>query len=487
MEQLPVAPELVEAPVLEQADLERLASYARLLEAHCGCPHCVEWVKDAQGDLLVVQSRHLLPANAGARPPQGMAEAAARARVLLSGHIGSPGVAAGPVFLGSGRTLAEVPAGVVLVVPRTTPELAPVLPRIAALLAEMGSATGHLTLVAREYGVPALVDAGGAAELPEGEVVTVDAYHGKVYQGRVEDLLRYQTSQARHAPDSPILVRVRAAADLIIPLSLVDRRSPMFRPENCRTYRDITRFAQEKAMQVMFGLMDDVAQGRVPALRLLKLKTALPLNLHLVDMGDGLASHQTPVPPEDIISRPMRALWRGISYPNITWAGPVPVDVGGFLQVLGQSAINPPEKFWDKTYAIVAANYVNYACRLGYHFQSVDSYVGDVPGNNYINFTFKGGAADDVRRIRRIRLIATVLDRLGFDLEIFGDVIRARFRRRPEAEMEERLDLVGRLMAYVRQMDMLMKDDNISQVLAERFLAGHYERPGEDETGEAGN
>jgi hypothetical protein len=54
-------------------------------------------------------------------------------------------------------------------------------------------------------------------------------------------------------------------------------------------------------------------------------------------------------------------------------------------------------------------------------------------------------------------------------------------------EMEERLDLVGRLMAYVRQMDMLMKDDNISQVLAERFLAGHYDRPGEEaETGEAG-
>ena len=165
----------------------------------------------------------------------------------------------------------------------------------------------------------------------------------------------------------------------------------------------------------MFGLMDDVAQGRVPALRLLKLKTALPLNLHLVDLGDGLASHETPVPPEDIISRPMRALWRGISYPNITWAGPVPVNVGGFLHVLGQSAINPPQKFWDKTYAIVAANYVNYACRLGYHFQSVDSYVGDVPGNNYINFTFKGGAADDIRRIRRIRLIATVLERLGFD------------------------------------------------------------------------
>ena len=481
----PVAPELVQAPVLEVGDLKRLASYARMLEAHCGCPHCVEWVKDGQGDLLVVQSRHLLPADEGRRPPQGMAEAAAGAVALLSGHTGSPGVAAGPVFpLGPGRSLAEVPEGVVLVVPRTTPELAPVLPRIAALLAEMGSATGHLALVAREYGVPTLVDAAGAAELPEGQMVTVDAFHGKVYQGRMEDLLRFQSPHPRHSPDSPVISRVRAVADLIIPLNLMDRRSKEFRPENCRTYHDITRFTREKAIQVMFGLMDDVAQGRVPALRLLKLKTALPLNLHLVDLGDGLASHETPVPPEDIISRPMRALWRGISYPNITWAGPVPVDVGGFLQVLGQSAINPPERFWDKTYAIVAANYVNYACRLGYHFQSVDSYIGDVPGNNYINFTFKGGAADDVRRVRRIRLIATVLDRLGFDMEIFGDVIRARFRRRPEAEMEERLDLVGRLMAYVRQMDMLMKDDNISQVLAERFLAGHYDRPGEEDGAE---
>ena len=485
----PVASELIEAPVLEAGDLARLSSYARILEAHSGCPYCVEWVKDEQGDLQVVQARQLLPADKVGRPTQGMAEAAAGARVLLSGHVGSPGVAAGPVWpLTPGRSLAEVPRGVVLVVPRTTPELAPVLPRIAALLAEMGSATGHLALVAREYGVPALVDVPGAAELPAGEVVTVDAYHGKVYQGRVEELLRYQTSHHRYSPDSLILTRVRAVADLIIPLNLMDRRSKEFRPENCRTYHDITRFTQEKAIQLMFGLMDDVAQGRVPALRLLKLKTALPLNLHLVDLGDGLASHETPVPPADIISRPMRALWRGISYPNITWAGPVPVNVGGFLQVLGQSAINPPQKFWDKTYAIVAANYVNYACRLGYHFQSVDSYVGDVPENNYINFTFKGGAADDTRRIRRIRLIATVLERLGFTMEIFGDVIRARFRRRPEAEMEERLDLVGRLMAYVRQMDMLMEDDHISQVLAERFLAGHYDRPGEEaEAGETGN
>jgi pyruvate, water dikinase len=475
-----VTPELLEAKVMEEADLARLADLARSLEEQSGCPHVVEWVQDRQGELFVVQLRHLPQGELPPECPQPDAQAVAGAEVLLAtGRIASEGAAAGPVFrLTAGRSLAEVPPGVVLAAPRTTPQLAPVLPRVAALVTDVGAPTGHLALVAREYGVPALVDTAGAMALPEGEVVTVDAYQGKVYRGRLEALLSHYPSRPQpQGGCTGELEQLRAVAELIIPLHLVDRRTQNFRPEYCRTYHDIARFAHEKAMQEMFSLMDEVAQGRVPALRLLKLKTTLPLNLHLVDLGDGLASHETPVPPADILSRPMRALWRGISHPDIAWAGPVPVNVGGFLQVLGQSAIRPPEKFWDKTYAIVAANYVNYACRLGYHFQSVDSYIGKAPADNYINFTFKGGAADDTRRIRRIRLIATVLERLGFELEIHGDVIRGRFRRRTAAEMEERLDILGRLMAYVRQLDMLMCDDAISQTLAERFLAGHYERP----------
>jgi pyruvate,water dikinase len=266
----------------------------------------------------------------------------------------------------------------------------------------------------------------------------------------------------------------------------MDSRSPDFRPENCRTYHDLVRFAHIKSNQVIFGLMDQVAEGRVPALRLLKLKTPLPLNLHLVDLGDGLASHESPVPPEDILSRPMRALWRGISHPDISWAGPVPVDMGGFLHVLGQAAIRPPENFWDKTYAIVAANYVIYACRLGYHFSSVASYCGPVPNDNYIHFTFKGGAADEIRRIRRVQLIAIVLKALGFEVDRHQDVIQARFRKHSALETEERLDLLGRLMAYVRQMDMLMASEAYIHTYAERFLAGHYERPGEERHGGEG-
>jgi pyruvate,water dikinase len=486
----PVAAELIEAPALTPADLATLVDLARALEDYFGGPQDVEWVKDESGKLLVVQSRPLRISEIQARYCMELAGAEAGAEVLLAeGRVGSLGVAAGPVFkLYGDRRLAEVPAGVVLVAPRTTPLLAPVLSRVAALVTDVGAATGHLALVAREYGVPALVDTLKAGEvLPEGEEVTVDAYNVRVYRGRVEELLRYPRRQQPQLLHAPVYGKLRALVDLIIPLTLVDPRDPEFRPENCRTYHDITRFAHERSIQVMFGLMDEVAEGRVPALRLLRLKTTLPLNLHLVDLGDGLASHESPVPPEDLLSVPMRALWRGISHPGISWAGPVPVDLSGFLHVLGQTAIRPPERFWEKTYAIVAGHYVNYACRLGYHFSSVDSYCGPIPGDNYINFNFKGGAADEPRRIRRARLISIVLERLGFEVEMHLDVVQARFRKRPAPEIEERLDLLGRLMAYVRQMDMLMANDAYIHLLAERFLAGHYERPGEEERhGEAG-
>jgi pyruvate,water dikinase len=472
-------------PVLAPEDCLKLAGLAQVLEDYFGYPQDAEWLKDEQGQLVLVQSRPLRITEVRARLCRGLAGMVSHAEVILAGGLtGSAGVAAGPVYhLKRDEDLAEIPAGVVLVAPRTKPQLAPVVPRLAALVTDVGSPTGHVALIAREYGLPALVDTFQAtALLPEGEMVTVDAFNARVYRGRVEELLKFHPGPQPRLQHSPLYEKLRGVADLIIPLTLVDPRSPAFRPENCRTYHDIAFFAREKAIQVMFGLMDRVAMGQVPALRLLKLKTPLPLNLHLVDLGDGLASYENPVPPEDIISIPMRALWRGISHAAISWAGPVPVDMGGFLHVLGQAAIRPPENFWDKTYAIVAANYVNYACRLGYHFQSVDSYCGEKAGENYINFNFKGGAADELRRIRRAKLIAIVVERLGFEVEQHLDVIRARFRKRPQAEMEERLDLLGRLMAYVRQMDMLMANEDLVHLLAERFLSGHYERPGEGDS-----
>jgi len=474
MEAVPVPPELVEAPCVGAGLLALLREAGLKLEEQAARPQDVEWAWGG-ATLYVVQSRPLRLADPVARCSVELAEVIARAEVLLEGATpGAYGAAAGPVFVAAHDLDPDaVPQGSVLVVPHTSPRLGPLLPRVAAVVAEVGAATGHLALLAREYRVPLLVDAKGALSLPQGVEVTVDASSGKVLRGRLEELVKLAPRRDRLFAATSIHGRLKAVLDLMVPLSLVDARQPNFRAAGCRTYHDITRFAHEKAVELMFGVIDDVGLRHDAAVR---LRSELPINLYVVDLGGGLRDDAGPkwIRPEDIASVPMRALWKGMTHTHISWAGPVPVDLGGFLRVVAETAVRPPEDYWDKTYALVGANYVNFSSRLGYHFSTIDGYCGAQRNDNYLNFTFKGGAADEERRCRRARVIAHILEKLGFEVEMHSDMVRGRFRKRGCAETEERLELLGRLMGYVRQMDMIMSDDQLIELMAQRFLDGKY-------------
>ena len=78
----------------------------------------------------------------------------------------------------------EVPPGSVLVVSHLDPRLAPVIPRLAGLVAETGSPLSHLAILAREHGVATVVGfADATSRLQPGEVVTVDGHGGTVTSG----------------------------------------------------------------------------------------------------------------------------------------------------------------------------------------------------------------------------------------------------------------------------------------------------------------
>ena len=93
------------------------------------------------------------------------------------GDVGAGGgIASGPVYVGD-----DPPAGAVLVVTHLDPRLAPVVPRLAGLVAETGSPLSHLAILAREHGVATVVSHAGAAERYEpGTVVEVDGNAGTV-------------------------------------------------------------------------------------------------------------------------------------------------------------------------------------------------------------------------------------------------------------------------------------------------------------------
>jgi pyruvate,water dikinase len=71
--------------------------------------------------------------------------------------------------------------GEVLVAPLTAPAWTPLFHRAAAVVTDVGSPAAHASIIAREFGIPAVVGCGDAtARLRNGMRVTVDGGTGNV-------------------------------------------------------------------------------------------------------------------------------------------------------------------------------------------------------------------------------------------------------------------------------------------------------------------
>lgn len=100
----------------------------------------------------------------------------------LDGIAGSPGLAEGTarVILDVGQ-LADVKDGEILVAPFTQASWTPVFARIAAAVTDAGGVMCHAAIIAREYGLPAVLGTGSATKrIATGDLVRVDADNGTV-------------------------------------------------------------------------------------------------------------------------------------------------------------------------------------------------------------------------------------------------------------------------------------------------------------------
>ncbi|WP_344091192.1 PEP/pyruvate-binding domain-containing protein [Microbacterium deminutum] len=99
--------------------------------------------------------------------------------------VGTPaggGRATGPVRVILGpEGFASLRAGEVLVCPYTNPSWTPLFERAAAVVVDTGGLASHAAIVAREYGIPAVMGTGvGTKTLRDGDVVIVDGDSGHV-------------------------------------------------------------------------------------------------------------------------------------------------------------------------------------------------------------------------------------------------------------------------------------------------------------------
>ena len=195
---------------LTDDDVEQLARYALIIEAHYGRPMDIEWGKDGTDGLLYILQ---------ARPETVKSQAKGKAEqryklkgtgtVLAEGRAIGQKIGTGPVrIVHDIKDMDQVQAGDILVTDMTDPNWEPVMKRASAIVTNRGGRTCHAAIIARELGIPAVVGCGDATEtLKDGMLVTVSCAEGdtgNIYDG----LLETEVTEVQRGAMPPINLKI---------------------------------------------------------------------------------------------------------------------------------------------------------------------------------------------------------------------------------------------------------------------------------------
>jgi pyruvate, water dikinase len=467
-------------PCLTPERASSLVETAMILERFFKHPLDIEWSIDEAGRMWILQARPLGLARVSRPRSLELKTLLHQYPVIIKdlGTIAYRGIGAGPVWLAKeGADLEQFPTGAVLVSHYSLPVLARVIPRASAIITDVGSPTGHMATVAREFRIPTIVDTGSATEiLKSGQLVTVDAERNVVYEGRIKELIHHQLLESASFETAYEFQLLRRMLKRIAPLTLVNPEDPNFTPAGCRTLHDVLRFIHEKSIKALVQIAQDPRALLKRGGR--RLKANLPLNLILIDIGGGLEENlgkTSWIEPRHIKSQPMLALWAGMDSPDVWNTDPIAADFKGLISSVTrtQAMANAGHILTGLNLAVLSANYLNLTLRVGYHFTVVDAGLWPSSEKNSIFFRFIGGATDITRRSRRAALLGSILEEVGFKVDQKGDLVIARAINCTEERTRAHLYIIGRLIGFLRQLDILMRDDAAVDHYFKRFMVDY--------------
>lgn len=457
---------------LTDEQIKTLAGYAVAIEDHYECPQDIEWAIDKNGCVYILQTRPLRMLEVESEKLKIPRRIKGYNILLDKGVIACKGIGCGKAFvLRREEDLKDFPEGAVLVARHTSTKFVTIMNKASAIITDVGGITGHMASLAREFQVPAILDAETATDvIKHGQEITVDAFNCNIYEGRVEELIAF-SKREEPFKGTELFKTLQKALKWVVPLNLVDPEDENFKPEFCNTLHDITRFCHETGMHEMFRI-NDIPSGQIGEAR--RLLAGIPLSVSLIDLGGEIKGGNKKLLPEHIISIPFNAFFKGLA--SMRWPEPKPFDAKGFLGMMAHTATIPEQelrKTGEESFSFISSEYMNFSLRLGYHFSTVEAYAGENINDNYIRFFFKGGGAVTDRRLRRVRLITEILKKLDFRIKVHEDVIDANITKYKKHSIEEKLEILGKLTVYTKQLDMVMYNDAITDWYIEEFIKEH--------------
>lgn len=198
-EEVQVPEELRKVQTLTDEQILELADYAKKIEKHYGCYMDMEWgVDERTNKIWILQARpetvwSRRNKEGGAKVQESKSMTTTDHKVIVKGLPASPGKVSGRVhvILDPSR-INEFKEGEILVTEMTAPDWVPAMKKAKAIVTDSGGMTCHASIVSRELGIPCIVGTKSRGEaatvtIPDGIDVTIDATHGVVYEGIIEE------------------------------------------------------------------------------------------------------------------------------------------------------------------------------------------------------------------------------------------------------------------------------------------------------------
>lgn len=201
-------------------DILTLAGYAVVIEDHYSkkagkdMPMDIEWAKDGRtGELFIVQAR---PETVQSQKRGDVLETyhlEKKGQVLITGRSVGEKIASGKAHIISDVAhLSDFKPGEVLISDTTTPDWEPVMKIAAAIVTNTGGRTSHAAIVSREFGIPAVVGAGGATErIKSGQELTVSCAEGDtgiVYAGSLPFHVEKTSLKDMSRPKTEVMINL---------------------------------------------------------------------------------------------------------------------------------------------------------------------------------------------------------------------------------------------------------------------------------------
>lgn len=240
--------------VMNDREIFRLSGYIMRIEDHYKKPQDIEFAIEG-ADIYILQSRPVTTAQREIK-----AEKIKEGKILIEGLPASPGIAFGIVKIIAGMNdLPKIRKGDILVTAMTNPDMVVTMQKSSAIVTDEGGMTAHAAIVSREMGIPCVVGTMKATStLIEGQIVTVDGYNGKVYEGKV----KAESKQAEKEEREISAEEFRPEHDEKTPLIPVGTRMPkiymnLSEPEKINQYKNL-RFDGIGLMRLEFIIASQI-------------------------------------------------------------------------------------------------------------------------------------------------------------------------------------------------------------------------------------